>query len=604
MFFKTAYFATVLILVVLITACSKVSEKTQTTWNPSMTHDNTVYLGMDSEPKSFIYFTSTDYATFRLSRYLFIGLTSVNGITGAVEPGLAERWEISADGLTWTFYLRPGLKWSDGMPLTADDIVFTFQDIIYNPRVITSLKDTFSIENKPFVVEKINDATVSIRTPFPFAPFLRTMSIPIYPKHKLKAAVDAGTFMQTWSVQTPPHDIIGTGPFMLSEYHAGEKFVFKKNPFYWKKSKTGESLPLLETVVIMIYSDLNAQMLAFQSGSVDAIGLLGKDYARLKAQQDKGDFTLYEAGPALGSLFLVFNQNTQTVSPEKIWFRETVFRQAVAQCIDRQTMIDNVFYGKAVPQYSFMGAAAVLFDNPEVCKYEYNIKKAQELLQNAGYVDTNNDGIIEKPAGTPVRFSIITVAGVPENEEITSIIVSDLRKIGLDVEMRTLDFNNILTRVSYTGQWDALVMSLSGDIDPHAGKNVFTSTGRLHFWNLAPFPPENEQGEKTQTPVEEEKIRLQTEQYIQARQQWLSQVTDWEKELDALFHAGAQELDAAQRKALYDRAQIIVAEQVPLIFTVQVESLFAVNNRLVNIKPSAREGLFHNIDEIQIKERT
>jgi peptide/nickel transport system substrate-binding protein len=159
---------------------------------------------------------------------LFDGLVEDNGETTATEPALAESWTTSKDGRTWTFVLRKGLQWSDGIPMTADDVVFTFK-VIYDKKIPNSLQDVLTVAGKPIAVTKVNDQTVQFHTAEPFGPFLRSIGIGILPRHKLEAAYASGKFNQTWGVNTDPKELIGTGAYVMTEYKPAQRITYLRN---------------------------------------------------------------------------------------------------------------------------------------------------------------------------------------------------------------------------------------------------------------------------------------------------------------------------------------------------------------------------------------
>ncbi len=535
-------------------------------------------LSTTSDPKSFNDITAKETSTTEITSYMFEGLTRENAFTLKVEPNLAERWEVSEDGLTWTFHLRPDVKWFDGVSLTADDVVFTFNDLIYNPDIASSAADIFTIDDKPFKVEKVDDLTVKFTLPVKFAPFLRGMSQAILPKHKLMQAVKDKKFNFTWGIDTDPKEIIGTGPFKLKEYLPGQRIVLERNPFYWKHSKEGDPLPYLDKVIYVIVQSSDVELLKFMEGTLDYYGLRGMDYSLLKPLAKKNNFTIYDMGPDTGSNFLFFNLNTDInpktkkpfVDPVKsTWFNNLDFRRAVAHAIDKARIIEIVKNGLGYPQDSAMGPGTGFFNNPNVIKYDYDLNKAKEILEKAGFKDLNGDGYIEDPQGHTVEFNLETSAGNNERTDMGGIIRHDLETLGMKVNFQPLEFNNLVTKINSTFDWDAIILGLTGGVEPHFGKNVWTSNGQLHMWHPKQTKP----------------------------------ATDWEKRLDEIFSSGVQELDDNKRKVLYDEFQMIVSEKLPLIYTVLSAKLAAVRNKFGNLKPSNYGGVFHNLEEIYVIEK-
>ena len=244
-------------------------------------------LATTSDPKSFNEITAKETSTSLVTDLIFEGLTTTNAFTTKVEPNLAKSWDISEDGLTWTFHLREDVRWNDGQPFSADDVVFTFNELIYNPDIPSSARDIFTIEDKTFTVEKVDGHTVRFVLPVKFAPFLRGMTQAILPKHKLEKAVAEGRFNFTWGIDTDPKEIVGAGPFKLVRYDPGQRLVFERNPYYWKKSADGDSLPYLEKIIYLIVQSTDIGLLKFMEGTLDGYALRGMDYPLIKPLEKK-----------------------------------------------------------------------------------------------------------------------------------------------------------------------------------------------------------------------------------------------------------------------------------------------------------------------------
>lgn len=511
-----------------------------------------------------------------VTQYIFEGLTRLNTVTLKVEPDLAERWEVTEDGKTWVFYLRRDVRWNDGQPFSADDVVFTFNDLIYNEEIPASARDVFTIEGQKFLVEKIDDFTVKFTLPTKFAPFLMGMSQAILPKHKLEKPLREGRFNFTWGIDTPPAELVGTGPYKLKQYAPGERLVFERNPLYWKRSKDGAALPYIDKVIYLIVQNNDTTMLKFLDGELDFISLRGMDFPLLKPLEQRNNFTIYDIGPDFGSSFVVFNQNHDMnpktgkphVDPVKLtWFTSLPFRQAVAHAIDKKKIIEILMNGLGYPQDAQMSPSAGFFYNPNVLIYEYDLAKAKDILTRAGFVDRDDDGVIEDPQGHPMEFNLYTNAGNTERVQIGSILRHDLQRLGMKVNFVTLEFNSLVQKLTSTFEWDAIILGLTGGIEPHWGKNVWTSSGQLHMW----YPRQT------------------------------AAATPWEQRLDEIFNLGVQELDESKRKVLYDEFQMIVSRELPMIYTVLAADLFAVRNKFENLRPTPLGGPFHNLEEIYIR---
>ncbi len=532
-------------------------------------------LSVGSDPKTFNEITASETSSSAVTGLLFEGLTTDDPGTLETIPNLAQSWDLSPDGTQWTFHLRHDVQWFDGVQFTADDVVFTYNELIYNPQVPSSSRDVMTIEGKPFKVEKIDDWTVRFTLPVKFAPFLRAMSQAILPKHCLEQPVKSGKFNFTWGIDTPPAAIVGTGPFMLSEYHPGERIVFKRNPHYWKKDTEGNALPYLDKVIYLIIGDPEAALLKFIDGELDYTSVRGADYPLLKPMEAKKNFHIYEAGADFGSNFLAFNQNGRMnpttgkpfIDPVKLsWFTNVHFRQAVAHAIDKKKIIDILFNGFGYPQQGPMSPSSGFFYTADTTSYDYDLNKAKAILAEAGFIDRNHDGIIEDAQGHPVKFNLYTNNGAGERVQIAAIIRADLEKLGMQVNFLPLEFNTLVGKLMASYDWDAIIMGLTGGVEPHFGKGVWHSSGGLHLWNPRQEKP----------------------------------ATDWEKRIDEIYDQGVQELDQNKRKALYDESQRIAADQLPVIYTVLNSDMYAVRKKFGNLNPTAYGGAFHNLEEIYI----
>ncbi len=524
-----------------------------------------------SEPLTFNPAIANDISSSQVLGYLFEGLTEISWLTDQVKPGLAESWESSDDGLTWTFHLRSDVRWHDGQPFTAHDVDFTFNRIIYNHDIPSSDRASFHFRyldedsgqwmESPMTVTALDDYTVQCVLPGPFAPFLRYMGTSIYPKHILEKSVDDGSFASMWDIDADPSDIIGAGPFTIQSYNPGERVVMQRNPDYWLKDAEGNSLPYLDQIVQVIVPDLAAELAMFRSGESETHGALGEELADLESLQEDENFTIYRRGPAFGTTFMGFNMNPGVspdtgesyLTPEKLkWFRSKEFRQAIAHSMDKGAMIEDVYDGVGYPQWASVSPAAGDFHNPSVRRYEYDIAKANEILDGLGWVDTNGNGIREDDEGNEIEFTLVTNTGNTVRGRVGSIVHEGLAAIGLKVGYRLVDFGDLVTSLSFTYDWEAVIIGFSGGTDPHGGITFWHSGEGLHIWS-----PNQEQPE-----------------------------TEWEAEIDELYIKASRELDHDKRVAYYQRAQEIAAENVPVIYTVLSERLASVRNVFGNMAPT------------------
>jgi peptide/nickel transport system substrate-binding protein len=534
------------------------------------THGGSLTIATIAEPLTFNLAVSNDGGSSDVLGYLFEGLTETSWLTDEVEPALAESWEHSEDGLTWTFHLRTDVTWHDGQPFTADDVEFTFNRIIYNDEIPASLRSTFEFhhldadgvwQTDPMTVTAVDDHTVQVVLPVSFAPFLRSLGAPIYPEHVLAPHVDDGTFADVWEITTDPAEIVGTGPFTIAVYEPGERLVLQRNPGYWMTDAAGKRLPYLDEVVHVIVDDLEAELAAFGDGSSDLHGVLGVEYGELAPLQAAQNFTIHRRGPTFGTTFLALNVNpgsdADTGEPyldpaTRQWFANKLFRQAVAHTIDKDTLVAEVHNGLGYAQWSSVSPAAGVFHNPDVRRYEYDPERAAGILDELGWTDRDGDGVREDSAGNPIEFTLVTNTGNSVRNRTTELIAEGMEAIGLGVDYQLIEFEELVNRLTTSYDWETMVLSITGGPEPHHSINIWHSLGGLHLWH----------------PGQE------------------SPATDWERQIDELFVSAGQELDQAERVAQYHRVQEIVAENVPLIYTTVPERLTAVRNVFGNTTPT------------------
>lgn len=554
-----------------------------------------------TDPKTFNYANNQSFPNIFLFTYQ--GLTRENGVTGAIEPELAESWQVSQDGLRVVFNLREGLKWSDGKPLTADDVVFTYQDIIFNPDIPTDGKDKIRIGPQGLFpkVRKLSDRQVEFILPEPFAPLLRMVSSPdgilIMPKHALEETLRTKgsdgnlKFISTWNTDTPPEQIVVNGPYLMESYVAGQRMAFRRNPYYWRKDAQGNSLPYIDRIVWKFVENTDTQLITFRSGDLDIMGdsrpLRPEYYSLLKREEKRGNFQVYNGGPWSGMLYMAFNLNKgtdakgkQIVDPIKSrWFNNLAFRQAIAYAMDRDRMNVNLFRGLGVIQNSPISVQSPYFLSPKdgLKVYEYNPQKAKDLLIGAGFKYTPQGQLLDAD-GNRVRFTLLTNASNLVRVAIGSQIRQDLAKIGIQVDFTPINFNTLGDKISTTRDWDAHIIGFTGGIDPHSSANFWMSNGASHYFNLKPQPGQ-------QPPI----------------QNW--QATNYEQEIDRLFIAGARELDETKRREIYVQFQRLVQEQLPIFLLVNDSALMAVRNTVDGLRYTGLPswGLW-NIQELKISD--
>ncbi|MDZ8184008.1 MAG: ABC transporter substrate-binding protein [Nostoc sp. ChiSLP02] len=546
-----------------------------------------------NEPATFNYaINDSPYSVFS---FIYKGLVDENPITAKLEPALAEAWSISPDRKRITFTLRKNLRWSDGEPLTADDVVFSYRDIYLNPKIPNIYKDFLRIANTEAFpsIKKLDELRVEFTLPEPFAPFLRyTERLAILPAHALRSSVfsyDARgnpQFMYMWGTNTDVQKIVCNGPYKIESYTPSERVIFRRNPYYWRKDTQGKSQPYIQRIIWQIISSTDNQLLRFRSGELDSVVVTPSDFSLLKRGEKRGKYTIYNGGPSNGFSFVGFNLNQARnaqgkyfVDPIKSrWFNNLAFRQAVAYSIDRDTIKTNIYRGLGEIQHSPIGVQSPYYFSLRsgLKVYDYNPDRARQILIAAGFKYNSQKQLLDKD-GNRVEFELLVKSEDRSRIDAAVQIQQDLSHIGIKANLQVINFNVVLQRLLSRRDWDCYVGAFGAtgaDLEPHLLYLFWSSRGSFHQFNQGPQPGA--------PPI----------------QGWV--VSDWEQEIDNLFNAGVQELNEEKRRAIYGRFQQIVAEQLPVFFLVNPISFYAVRNRLDPIKYSSLASVLWNIDEWQI----
>jgi peptide/nickel transport system substrate-binding protein len=516
----------------------------------------TLYDSMGTDPGTFNPILVTDSASNQAVGDLFEGLVRINPTTTLPGPGLARSWELSDGDKTITFHLRRDVKWSDGEPFTSGDVVFTMR-LIYDPRVPNSESFSLTVDGKPIKVEAPDKYTVVMRMPRAFAPLLYSIGFPIVPAHALEHALASGQFNRTWGIDTPPQKLISLGAYRMQRYVPGQLIDFTRNPDYWMRDEYGSELPRLHGQVLLIVPDPNAQYLRFRAGQTDVYNPRPEEVFSLRENAAKLNITIENVGVDTGSLFFAFNRNPRhfihngVVNPKYKWFTDINFMRALAHAVDKQGMINLCFRGLGVPAVSDVSPANKIFYDPNLKPYDYDLKLAARILDEAGY-RMIRPGVRGDPDGNPLIFSLTTNTGVAVRDEMCAIFKQDLEKLGIRVNYRPLEFITLVKALDSSFDWDCVLIGFTGGIEPNNGANFLRSSGNLHIWNPSQAKP----------------------------------ATPWEAEIDKLLDQGTMVMDPKQRAPYYWRIQEILHDELPIIETVRQTRYVAYRNSLENYDPT------------------
>lgn len=527
-------------------------------------------------PRTFNPLLATDTASDQAVRLLFASLLTLDAPTQEAGPGLAESWSVEPDGRTWTFKLRAGLRWSDGHPLTADDVVFTWNEVMYNPDLNRMTYDLFRVNGTNFAVSKLDEVTVRVVTPEVFAPFLAYFGgTLILPKHIFERPVAERRFLSTYAANTRPDLIVGSGAFRLKPAQGNEGMMFERNPEYWAADRAGRRLPYFDEVRLLPVAGAGPVLL-FLNGQGDVCEPTRvPEQETLRASAGKGNFKIVELGPGTDRDFLWFNLNPNRgaagkpfVAPTKAsWFREKTFRQAISCAVDRARLVKEVFGGRAEPVLTYLGRDNPKWNNPDVPTFGYDLARARTLLAGLGIEDRNGDGRLEDGQGNAIEFTLHSNTGNPVRERTAALIAEDLDKLGCKVEVRLVDFAALVEKINATFDYECVLMGLGGGgVDPASQVNVLKSGEPLHQW----FPNQPRPA------------------------------TAWEARVDELMDAQMRTLDFGERKKYFDEVQRILAEEQPMIHTVTPFQIAAIRPELGNLRPTALSSyrLTWNIEQL------
>lgn len=524
--------------------------------------------------------SSTDVTDGRL----FAALAEFNNATQEMKPRLARAWEISADGRTSTWHLRRGTAFSDGHPITSADVLFTFE-VYMDDTLHVSLYDFFKPYGQKFKVSAPDSYTVVIEMAGPYAMLVPVVSsVYIMPKHILEPAYRAGRFSSAYNIGTPPDSLVTSGPWRLKQYVPNEKTVLARNPYWCGVDANGRRLPYLDELVFVIVPDQNTAALKFEAGEVDALDdIKPENFRKYETDQEKGNFTFHDLGPALNTNFFWFNLNrvrearsgrkvgTPYVDAAKYaWFNNRDFRRAVSKAIDRDAIIRSVYYGQAVKAWSTSTPGNKVWYTPDAVHYDYDLEGAKALIAKLGWKDRNGDGYVEDTNGRTVSFTLKTNSSNLLRVNTANFVKDDLAKIGVRCDPAPVDFNTLITNVRTDFQYESVLLGLqsANPPDPGMGQNVWRSSGLTHYWNIKQPRPE----------------------------------TAAEARVDALMGANTITNDMAERKRTWLEIQSTINEECFIIWLPSIIYKVPIRNRFGNVHPSViPHRIIWNIDEVFVK---
>ena len=545
-------------------------QATEIVFSDVSTRGGVLTSSLRSEPRTFNRWVDRNFPPELISQLTQSKLIRINRSTQEIEPALAQSWTASPDNQTFTLTLREA-DWSDGTPFTSADVLFTFK-AVYDPKVNSVLASALLVGGQPLAVTAPDAHTVVIKYPGPFGPGIAMLdNLSIAPKHKLAAALTAGTFAQAWGVATPVNELVSLGPFVLSRYEPGQRLVFDRNPHYWKKDASGAALPNLDQLILEVVPDQNAELVRLQAGQIDMLQqqVRPEDIATLRPMADQGKVKLLELGVGTDPDLFFFNLRPErwAKDPRGSWMARKEFRQAISHAVDREAFANTVFLGAGVPIWGPITPGNQKWFSPNVPRYGFSVDKAKALLAGLGLANRDADEWLEDEKGTEARFTLLTYRGNSSLERGSAVLREDLRPLGIAVDVVALE-QGALTERMVKGDFEAIAFFFSSsNLDPAMNPDFWLSSGSAHIWNIGQASP----------------------------------ATEWEKQVDGLMQKVMSGTDQAERKQFFDQVQKIFAENLPVIYFVAPRMYMGVSSRVGSMSPTIlRPQLLWSADTLTV----
>lgn len=479
---------------------------------------------------------ATDSPSSSVIGVVFSGLIRIDKDLNII-PDLAEKWKISKDGKTWTFYLRDDVFWHDGEPFTAEDVKFTIESVL-DEKVNSVRRSNFIINGEPVKVKVIDKHTIAFILPEKFAPFLSRLGMEILPKHLLY-----GKDINTAEFNKHP---IGTGPFIFKEWLHGDHVTVERNPKFYRGS------PLVKNIIFKVIPNEKTALLALETGQVDETSIPPKDYKKYVNRKDIKVFT-YDN---LIYTYLGFNLDHQIFKDRKV-------RQALAYATDKKQLIDIIFLGMAKAAYCPQVPIHWAYSE-DVYKFEYDPEKAKELLEEAGWIK-NKKGILTKNINnkeTPFEFTCLVNRGNKQREKAAILLQQQYKKLGIKMKVQVMEWSSLVNILNAPKdkKFDAVIIGWSLALDPDA----------YSTWHSSQYP------------------------------RGFNFINYKDKEVDKLLEEGRVTLPKNERKKIYGKLYKLISRDQPYIFLWYPKSIVGVRSRVKGLSPPTPAGLFLNIEKVYI----
>ncbi|MBD3379650.1 MAG: peptide-binding protein [Candidatus Omnitrophica bacterium] len=488
-----------------------------------------------SDARVLIPFLADDTASSSICELIFNGLTKVDKdlrVTG----DLARSWKISEDGRLITFYLRDNVRWHDGKAFTAEDVKFTYEQIL-DPSNGSPYIGSYSMIRE---VRVLDEHTVSFEYEEPYAPALLKLGMGILPQHILRGAED----IRSSDFATRP---VGTGPYRFGRWKNGEYIVLEANRDYF------EGVPGIKRYVYRIIPDQAVAFLELVSGGVDSVALSPYQYRYRSRTKDFVEKIEKYKYPSHSYVYIGYNLKDPLFSDKRV-------RRALSYAVDTRKIIDSVLLGLGSPSTGPFLKGSPFYDE-SVEGYPYDPGRAEALLKEAGWEDTDGDGILDRD-GVPLSFTVATNQGSRVREDTATIVQSQWAEIGVDAKIRVVAWSAFLDQFVNKKNFQAVILGWTTPIDPDIYSVWHSDSSREGGLNFV--------------------------SYSNGR-------------VDALIEEGRREFDTRKRREIYHELHGLISRDAPYTFLFVPYSTPAVNRRFKGIEPSPA-GIGYNFIEWYVPE--
>jgi peptide/nickel transport system substrate-binding protein len=533
----------------------------------------TLHVMCIEDPGGWNPYADHDTTTTQFTNRMFRGLLNLHPLTGELVPDMALSYEVSEDERVITFHLRRDIRWSDGVLFTAEDVTFTFNSLLNR------------YGDFPIVCEKIDNYTLAFTLDYPWRPILNGLSFEVLPKHALcqyfpeyNPAASDTEFLDVWTLDMDLKDLICSGPWIASDYKPGQSVTMTRNPYYYVYDSKGVQLPYFDEVVITIVSNRDEGVGLFLDGAIDCYAPRPEDKEFLVSREKEAGFSLIEGKlSGYGTTWVMLNQDfglqMGRYAEKRTLYRDLLFRQALAHGVNKQALIEQVYHGDAVAQWSPVSIPSPFYagrdeyagpiTEADAVIFEYDPSLSAQLLDELGVVDQDDDGWRDLPSGAALTINLATHDNTIRSD-CAALLAEGWQDIGIHVVLRMPDYGLLVDSV-YSSSYEMVLLGVTGGNEPNGGENIYSSCGNLHAFRYSAC----------------------------------DDPTFFDRQVDMFLVAGATTLDLDLAFTHYKNYQRMVAENLDLIYLAVQSFNYAYYDYVGNVSlaspvatPWGNNGLF------------